>query len=72
MRDAVLSLFEGKCVDNSNEFIDLYDIDTFEDGNSDVWSQLSGKAVARVVYDDAYCGRRSLKVYSLDLPAYCC
>ena len=62
VRDAVLGLFEGKCVDNSNEFLDLYDLDTFEDGGSDAWSQLHGRAPARVVYDDAYCGRQSLQV----------
>jgi plastocyanin len=64
VRDAVLDLFEGKCVDNSSEFLDLYDHDTFEDGSSEYWSQLDRKPVAKVVYDDAYCGRKSLQVVS--------
>lgn len=62
VQDAVLGLFGGKCIDNSNKFIDLYDIDTFDEEGSDVWSQLDSRPKATITFDDAYCGRQSLQV----------
>lgn len=66
VRQAVLGLFEGNCNEASSSLVDLYDIDTFEEEETERWNPLRGKTQPNIVYSDAYCGRKSLEIVSGD------